>query len=166
MSKWRTIPGHPAYSASTTGLIRRDLAGKGAVAGRILTPTDNGRGYMTVMLTEDGAQIRRSVHGLVAAAWVGPCPAEHEVNHIDLDRGNNEASNLEYVTSSGNKLHALAAGGGAPGLRNGMGRLTPDEVATIRQLSGTMSQRAIAARVGCSQTHVSMVARGKSRALA
>ncbi|CAK9112039.1 unnamed protein product [Durusdinium trenchii] len=48
------------------------------------------------------------VHRLVARAFLGPPPSpEHEVNHKDLDRGNNAVDNLEYVTHSENLAHCF-----------------------------------------------------------
>lgn len=52
----------------------------------------------------------RSVHRLVAKTWI-PNPAENpQVNHIDGDKLNNSASNLEWVTQSENQKHAYASG--------------------------------------------------------
>ena len=47
------------------------------------------------------------VHRLVAFAFLGPPPSQHRiyVNHKDLDKGNNAAENLEYVTPSENMVH-------------------------------------------------------------
>ena len=47
------------------------------------------------------------VHRLVALAFLGP-PADRsqtQVNHKDLDKGNNAASNLEWVTAAENRAH-------------------------------------------------------------
>ena len=48
-----------------------------------------------------------SVHRLVALAFLGP-PADRfqtQVNHKDLDKSNNAASNLEWVTAAENRTH-------------------------------------------------------------
>jgi hypothetical protein len=65
---------------------------------------------MYVTLAIDGAYYTRSIHALVALAFVGPRPRRHEVNHIDGDRFNNRASNLEYTTRAGNMRHAAEIG--------------------------------------------------------
>ena len=60
-----------------------------------------------------------SVHRLVAATFLGQPPSlDLQVNHKDLDRGNNHVDNLEYVTLSQNARHALSQRGRArrPGL--------------------------------------------------
>ena len=53
------------------------------------------------------------VHRLVAFAFLGPPVSMHAgyVNHKDLDKGNNAAENLEYVTQSENMAHFYAATG-------------------------------------------------------
>jgi len=43
--------------------------------------------------------------------WGPPKPSpEHEINHRDGNKLNNDISNLEWVTSAQNKQHALANG--------------------------------------------------------
>ena len=51
-----------------------------------------------------------TVHSLVAWLFVTCPPDATEVNHKDADKSNSAASNLEWVTSSANKLHATAFG--------------------------------------------------------
>ena len=50
------------------------------------------------------------MHRIVMAAFVGICPEGYQVNHIDGNKGNNHISNLEYVTSKENVLHAYKNG--------------------------------------------------------
>ena len=50
-----------------------------------------------------------SVHRLVAATFLGqPSSPQLQVNHRDLDRGNNRVDNLEYVTNGQNRRHFLS----------------------------------------------------------
>lgn len=52
------------------------------------------------------------VHRLVASAFLEPqnAPCESQVNHKDLNKGNNAVENLEYVTPAENRAHFLSNG--------------------------------------------------------
>lgn len=52
----------------------------------------------------------RTVHSLVAAAFIGPCPQGQEVRHKDGTRTNNTADNLEYGTRTDNLRDAIRHG--------------------------------------------------------
>ena len=68
--------------------------------------TNLAAGYRQVRISEENY----CVHRLVAAAFLGPPPAEGiwQVNHIDGNKHNNHANNLMYVTPSENIRHSLA----------------------------------------------------------
>lgn len=66
----------------------------------------NTEGYLSVHLSRPGFRKTARVHRLVAEAFIGNPLQLPEVNHKDGVRDNPNASNLEWVTSSGNKLHA------------------------------------------------------------
>src|SRR5699024_12319359 len=77
------------------------------IDGFTLTKQESNAGYENVFF---GSSISKSVHRLVAEAFV-PNPNEFpEVNHIDGDKKNNCASNLEWVTHSENIKHAIKTG--------------------------------------------------------
>lgn len=67
-------------------------------------------GYFQVDLYEKNQRTKHYIHRLVAQAYVPNPNKLPEVNHKDSNRTNNHYSNLEWVTSSGNSLHAVAAG--------------------------------------------------------
>lgn len=86
---------------------RYEVSDVGAVfslrTGRAMKMKLTRRGYASVSLTDaHGKQYHRSVHALVAEAFIGPRPYGVQVNHIDHDKLNNAAENLEYVTPIGN----------------------------------------------------------------
>lgn len=106
--EWRPVVGFEGlYEVSSEGHVRRVGPTKGARVGRCLNPTHGGRGpYYFVTLRRNGRSHSPVVHRLVAAAFIGPCPDGHEVNHKDGTKRNNRVENLEYVTRSQNTKHA------------------------------------------------------------
>jgi|SRR5690554_1002267 len=71
----------------------------------------------------------RRVHRLVAETFIDNPDNLPEVNHKDCDKSNNCVSNLEWVTSRGNKDH-----GWLNGLYTSRGELHPDSVLTDEQV--------------------------------
>ena len=56
--------------------------------------------------------IRTSIHQLVAEVYIPNPESKPQVNHKDLNKLNNDVSNLEWVTASENMKHAYANGHG------------------------------------------------------
>ena len=71
-----------------------------------LTPTDNGNGYLIVNLYKDGKRKSKYIHRLVAEAFLEKPQGENYVNHIDYNRQNNNADNLEWCTAKQNVMHS------------------------------------------------------------
>lgn len=101
--EWRDIAGYTRYQVSSHGRVWS------GVTKRVLKPAPTSKGYLSVALY-DGSSPKRPrsccVHDLVAAAFHGPKPAGLTVDHIDGDKQNNQATNLEYVTQSENHRRA------------------------------------------------------------
>lgn len=117
---WRWVPNYEGvYEVSNIGRVRsvdRTVAYYNwracakinhSVKGRILRPGKASSGYYTVAL---GRGNSRTVHSLVAEAFLGPKPDGHEVLHIDGSRTNNCVANLRYGTRSENMLDAVKHG--------------------------------------------------------
>ena len=98
------------YEVSSYGRIRRIGGGRGAKLGRILRPGVNRKeeGYLYLFLYKNCRSTRYYVHRIVAGAFHGPRPEGHEVNHIDGDKQNCRADNLEWVTKKENARHAVS----------------------------------------------------------
>lgn len=78
---------------------------------RFLKQSDNGNGYKKVAIRVDGRYKQLYVHRLVAAAYI-PNPYDlKEVNHIDFNKDNNNASNLEWCSPIDNMNHFLQSRG-------------------------------------------------------
>lgn len=98
MEKWKIIEGYD-YMVSSYGRVKHINRDK-CLSDRIT----NG-GYNRVSLHKDGYQKNYSVHRLVAKAFIDNKENLPEVNHIDGNKLNNNVSNLEWISKSGNIRH-------------------------------------------------------------
>ncbi len=128
--RWRSVVGfEDKYQVSNLGRVRKIQ--DGVLVSQHLNPD----GYTELALWHEGRNHYFKVHTLVAAAFLGPRPLGKEVNHIDLVRSNNKASNLEYLSHAQNLAHSSANGSkfGARGERHGQAVLTRQDVIRIRE---------------------------------
>lgn len=98
MAEYRKVDGFP-YSVSSDGVVRNDRTG------HLRKPVISNSGYCCVKLWDKGKGKNCFIHRLVALAFVPNPNHKPEVNHIDGDKTNNRANNLEWVTGAENKRH-------------------------------------------------------------
>ena len=99
------IKDYPNYFVTPEGKVQNMLTGND------LSPAINPQtGYLMVSLWKDNVGKTFAVHRLVALAYLPNPLGKPEVNHIDSDRTNCHPSNLEWVTSSENSIHAVKQG--------------------------------------------------------
>lgn len=154
--EWRPIPFSAlGYEVSNFGRVRN---GEGeTIAGK------KSNGYLRVQPSGRSGRAD-SVHGIVAALFIGPCPEGREIDHLDGYKDNNWAGNLEYVTHAENVARAAARMTGGPhaGARNGRAKLTEDDVASIRaRAKDGDSKAAIARDFDVSDVLIGKVVRGE-----
>ena len=101
MELWKNIDIATNYEVSNLGNIRN------IKSGQILNPGISGNGYKQVSLkmNDTGKFKKQYVHRLVAQYWLDNPENKREVNHKNLDRTDNRAENLEWLTSSENQKH-------------------------------------------------------------
>lgn len=146
--RWRAVAGYEGlYEVSDEGRVRNIARRSNVKPGRLIKPKFSGK-YYQVQLYKNGAKRFFGLHCVVAAAFVGQCPEGQEVNHIDGDKSNNRADNLEYMTPKKNHEHAAALGLKCRGERHPEAKLTAEQVREIRDLEGKMMKTEIAARFG------------------
>lgn len=168
----------PGYWVSSDGRVwtqwREERDGLGrmrwAVAGeaRPLVPSAISRGgkYLGVSLRFGGKTIRASVHTLVMAAFVGPCPDGLEVCHEDGDGHNNRLGNLRYDTKPANHADRVRHGTHHKGQRNPAAKLTDWQAGEIRRLRAEgVKLKDIAELFGVRESTVSRIANGIRRAV-
>lgn len=136
----------------------------GRLVGQRMCINQRGRADMKVSLSmPDGRLLYPYVSNLIAETFIGVRYAGSTVDHIDCDQLNNAVWNLRYLSHREQNESAVAGGNGV-GESNGQAKLTDADIAEIFRLHAEgMTQRPIAARVGCSQMHVSRVLRGENR---
>lgn len=105
---WRPIPGYEGYySASNDGNIRRDLGGRGVLAGRILRQrlheSRNECFYFKINLCKKGKRKTHRVARLILSAFKGKPKRKMEARHLDGNTLTNSIDNLEWGTSTQNK---------------------------------------------------------------
>ena len=125
---------------------------------KVLKPALNSGGYPTVVLCRH----TKSVHRLVAEAFLPNYIEKPQVNHIDGDKTNNHASNLEMVTASENQIHAITTGLRPVGEQRSWSKLSNEDVASIKLLilKGGESQTSIGRRFGVHHTTISDIKLG------
>ena len=108
MEIWKDIPGYEGlYQVSNLGNVRSLRYGnRDEVRELFLKPHTNG--YLQVELHKNGKRKMFTVHRLVAKAFVDGYDEGLMVNHIDENKKNNVATNLEWVSASQNVLHSIS----------------------------------------------------------
>lgn len=153
--RWLPVIGYEGiYEVSDHGRVRRIAKARGATPGRVLSPFKSRKGYLYVELWRGNESHRSAIHHLVLEAFANPRPDGCEVNHKNGDKTHNYLSNLEWLTSQGNRNHAREAGLTARGERIRAAKLTAGQVIEIRRLEGATSADATAAQFGVSRSQV------------
>ena len=107
MIEWRPIEGYEGlYEVSNLGQVRSFYTGEA----KVLKPSIDKDGYLKAGLSKDGKMYLKSIHRLVASAFIPNIGDKPQVNHIDGDKTNNTVDNLEWVTSKENIQHAWNTG--------------------------------------------------------
>jgi len=105
---WTYIDGYEGlYEVSNLGRIKSLRFG-----GKIMTPSPNKRGYMSVTLRKNGKSYVKSVHQLVAIAFLNHKPCGHKivVDHIDNKKSNNRLDNLQLISQRHNTHKDIKVG--------------------------------------------------------
>jgi len=156
MENWKPIPGYEGlYEVSDLGNVRslhQKFKAKSIV---ILKQATGSRGYKLVTLCKDQKQTSFNVHRIVANVFV-PNPNNYPcVNHIDEDKTNNSASNLEWCSYYYNNVY------GERLTKSALKRSKP--VMCIETGVIYASTCAAQRETGVCQSHISACCRGKRK---
>jgi len=127
---------------------------------KILAPALRTDGYLFVTLAVSNIHWHKTIHSMVAGAFISPRPSGAQVNHKDGNKQNNSLDNLEYVSAKENAKHALYVLGKAK-------KLTFDQAKDIYYAKQKGETRAVVAkRNGVTIHMVTAIWMGKSWQLA
>jgi hypothetical protein len=160
--QWKDVPGFGGhYQASSLGRVRSKAravsknhkCGRAIVqhyGERVLSPVDDGGGYLVVCLGVDGKQQSARVHTMVCAAWNGERPKGLFCCHSDGDSHNNRPENLRWDTPAANSADSLTHGTRVRGQKHSQAKFSPQLVARI--VLGQIAYRE-ASTLGVSKAH-------------
>lgn len=125
--EWADVKGYGGYyQVSRTGVIRSFAkSNRRPQIPHVLAQGKDRKGYFRCNL--NGKKV--PVHRIVATAFVPNPQGKEQVNHIDGNKENNNAENLEWCTAAENMRHAVQTG------LNDVGHLIAATSKPVAQLS-------------------------------
>lgn len=131
--EWQPIVGYIGqYEVSNHGNVRRLVDRIGRPRLKDIKPSIAKSGYARVFLCINGIVKTKYVHRLVATTFCKNQRGGNVVNHIDFNKANNRADNLELVSVRENVQHTLKNGRFNMGEKVRWSILTNDIVKKIR----------------------------------
>lgn len=160
MEEWRPLncPGYESlYEVSDLGRLRS------ARTKRLRKFKHDDNGYVAVVLCKDGKQKNKRLHRLVALTFLANPEKLPEVNHIDHDKENCKATNLEWCVRQYNENQKVTHRKNNGTYRNSMAKLGHDQVKKAFELrSEGLLQREIAERLGVCRATVGYLLQRKT----
>lgn len=97
---WKDIEGYEGvYQVSNFGRVKR------VETNRILKGRKDSKGYLMANLSKNSIVSNKTIHRLVAQAFIPNPENKQDINHIDEDKTNNNVNNLEWSTRKENCNH-------------------------------------------------------------
>ena len=168
---WRDVKGFEAYySVSNLGrlksherVVQKSNGVNYTVREKIISGVlSKSIGYIVVTLRRGDKCLKTTLHSLVARAFVPNPKRKPQVNHIDGNKINNIANNLEWSTGMENTKHAIRLGlFNNKGNKNGMSKLNKNQVLEIRKRydTGNVTHNKLSREYGVSVSTIGEITR-------
>jgi len=160
LERWQDVLGFESiYKISDLGRVKSLKFNRE----RILTQINTTGGYLDIGLHKNKffKKERFKVHRLVAIAFIPNIENKPEVNHKKGFTKHNVVSQLEWVTSKENQLHAYRTGlrTSLKGNKVNSCKLKEKDVLEIRRIGDTISKAEIARRFGVTDVNIGSILR-------
>jgi hypothetical protein len=99
MEEWRVVEGFIEYEVSNMGNVRRD--------GKVLKSIISNNGYMIIGLYTNSTCKTKTIHKLVALAFIPNPDNKLTIDHIDRNKLNNRVENLRWATYSEQNINSF-----------------------------------------------------------
>ena len=156
--EWKDIRGYGGdYQISNFGRVKSFKQGK-----VIILKPNFSNGYLRIKLLKSGERMYFSVHRLVAKAFIPNHSNKPEVNHIDGQKLNNYVGNLEWCTSSENRVHSYRLELNKSGGEHYLAKMTNEQAIYIRNNPDNLAIGDLAKKFNVNKTTISFIQIGKS----
>ena len=147
------IKDFPNYYVTDTGFVyARNYAKTGRIK-KIKSETSNS-GYLLVSLYKKQKHCQKTVHRLVAEAFIPNPENKPQVNHKNGNKADNRVENLEWTTMSENMRHAFKVLGRKPTWINKTGKDFPLTKKVLQIKDGKIINWFYGTRIAAEQTGI------------
>lgn len=166
---WKKVPSMPHYAVSNIGQVKAldirlrfvDKLGRPQWRNKkekIISQQKQNGGYCIVHLYKNNIRKAKTVHSLVAEAFIGKRPQGLDVCHKNGKRHDNRLSNLRYATCSENFKDMHRHGTFYSRITNST--LMPKDIYKIRELKGVVCAVVLGDRYGIKRHAINRIWRG------
>ena len=149
---WKEISGYNIpYYVSNFGRVKS--------ANGFLKPMLNYGGYYRVSFYNGKKSIYKSVHSLVASAFIGKRKPKDVIEHINHDKSNNSLANIRYCSQTENCQRGARDNKTCKGEKHGNRKLTNKQILEIR--NSELTQKQLKEKYKVSKSSISSILRGE-----
>lgn len=129
---------------------------------RILSHRYSPKGYRVCTIKINNSFITKTVHRIVAEAFIPNLENKEFVNHIDGDKNNPDIDNLEWVTREENIQHSKEIlGNNFLGEDSKQSKLTEEQARFVKYEARNFSNKRLAKLFNCSNANISHIRNNK-----